>query len=313
MKRWVALLLTVVGIGVAVLGSGAARVSGGATSPDSDDKVERNEHERILLGRPWPGAFLGVRLEDVEGTGARGAEVRSVEQDSPAEKAGLEKGDVVVGFDGERVRSAAQLARLVSETPPGRSVPIEVTRNGASRTLSATLGKSAPRFMGGDDEGGVFAPDTDFDITVPEPFPPHAPGHPLVGPGPYVFKWRGPGDDSFAKPWRADRPTRLGVRYMELGDQLGAYFGVKENEGVLVTSVEEDSPAAKAGLKAGDVILQFDGKTVGHGRDLREQVQGARSGGEVILRVQRQGKPLDLTVNLAKRPQSRSRETGVSL
>jgi len=315
MKRSVTMVLAVFGFGLAglALGSGAARASGDEKGRSSGDKVKKVERERVVLGGHGTGAFLGVTLEDVEGIGAHGAEVRSVEEDSPAEQAGLEKGDVVVRFDAERVRSAAQLARLVRETPAGRSVPIEVTRDGASRTLTATLGEGSPRWVDRDDDGGVIVPDMDFDITVPEPFPPHAPGHPLVGPGPYVFKWRGPGDDSFAKPWIAAPPTRLGVRYMDLGEQLGAFFGVKEDEGVLVTSVEQDSPAAKAGLKAGDVILQFDGKTVGHGRDLREQVQGAKGGEEITLRVQRQGKPLDLKVKFAERKEPRHRETGVSL
>jgi len=316
MKRPFAVVLAVFGFLLAglALGSGDARAGGDAQSGRSDDgNTRRIERKVVVLGDHGTGAFLGVTLEDLDDPGAHGVQVRSVEAESPAEEAGLETGDVVVRFDGERVRSAAQLARLVRETPAGRSVPIEVTREGASRTLTATLGDRSPHRMQGDDEEGVFVPDTDFDITVPEPFPPHAPGHPLVGPGPYVFKWRGPGDDSFAKPWVAARPTRLGLRYMDLGEQLAAYFGVKQGEGVLVTSVEQDSPAAKAGLKAGDVILEFAGSTIGHGRDLREQVRDTKGGDEVTLKVQRQGKPVDLKVKLAERPEPRHRDTGVSL
>ncbi len=78
------------------------------------------------------GAYLGVGLDDPSGS-ERGALVKDVVKDSPAEKAGLKEGDVIARFDGEAVRSASHLARLVSETPAGKPVAIEARRGGATQ------------------------------------------------------------------------------------------------------------------------------------------------------------------------------------
>src|SRR5215469_5702866 len=92
-------------------------------------------------------SWLGVQTKDLGSDQARdmklgdgyGALVEKVEPDSPAAKAGLQKGDVIVEFAGERVRSVAEFARLVRETPSGRSVEIQIRRDGAQQTLNATI------------------------------------------------------------------------------------------------------------------------------------------------------------------------------
>jgi serine protease Do len=94
-------------------------------------------------------------------------------------------------------------------------------------------------------------------------------------------------------------PRKLGIEYQEIEGQLARYFKLGDGRGVLVTSVDEDGPAGKAGLKAGDVVLKLDGKTVKDAEDLREAVRQAEEGKEVGLSVQRDGRPLDLKVQLA--------------
>src|SRR6266568_884565 len=89
-------------------------------------------------------ARLGVRLTDVTAekaqelklSGESGAIVSEVEKDSAAAKAGFEANDVIVEFDGERVRSVAQLRRLVQDTPPGRTAAVKVSRAGQVRTMN---------------------------------------------------------------------------------------------------------------------------------------------------------------------------------
>jgi len=317
MKRWGAALIGMgaIAVGGLALATVDVRAEDSTSGKQGSSKRVEKQIERKVIDLPGmgEGSYLGVRLESPEGADARGAVVRGVEDDSPAEKAGIQEGDTIVRFDGETVRSATQLARLVRETPPGRSVKVEVLRDGASRTLTALTGESGNRWVARVDEN-AFVPDHDFDVTVPEPFPPHRPGAgPFVGPGPYVFRWKGPGDGGFATPWASLGPMRLGVRYMELGDQLASYFGVDAEHGVLVTSVEPDSPAEKAGLQAGDVILEFDGEPIEHGADLREHVAEAEGGGPLSVKVQRRGKPLDLEVTLAEREGPGHREADVSL
>jgi len=195
------------------------------------------------LALSGPGSTIGVSIRDVEASESErlkttgGALIEDVRGDSPAEKAGLKKGDVVVEFDGEHVRSARQLARLVGDTPPGRTVKASVLRDGRRTDLSVT--------PSGDRRVDTFINRDQL----------------------HAFTDRFPGDFNFDID--LDFPgarARLGVSVQELPEQLAQYFGTKG--GVLVASVTADSPAAKAGLKAGDVITTVGGKTVGTRGDL---------------------------------------------
>jgi serine protease Do len=298
MKRLAASALAVAAILLAGLayGPGDVRAKGG-------DEGEKKVEKRVIV-RHAGGGRLGVGLEDTEGD-RRGAKVRSVEKDSPAEKAGIKEGDVIVRFDGEAVRSASQLARLVGETPAGRSVPIEVDRAGATQKLTATLAEGGRRTRAFD----LAMPD--WEIEVPEPpSPPKAPLAPHPPLAPHAWSWRS--DDGHDMVFRmlGGGPRKLGIEYMEIGEQLAGYFKLAGESGVLVSSVDAHGPAGKAGMKAGDVILKLDGATIEDGRDLREAVSKAEGGKEVTVTVQRDGRPLDLKVTLAK-PETRSHPAGI--
>ncbi len=293
---------------VALLG-GLALGPGDVRAGANDEETKKVE-KRVVV-RHAGGGRLGVSLDDTEGD-VRGAKVRSVEKDSPAEKAGLKDGDVVVRFDGEAVRSASQLARLVRETPSGRSVPIEVTRGGARQSLTATLAEGSRGFSVFSGDGGDFAFDQpDFDVRLPEPpAPPAAPHMQLM---PHAWAWRNgdSGDRNFR--FLLGGPRKLGIEYMDIGEQLAGYFKLSGRTGVLVSSVDADGPAAKAGIKAGDVVLKLDEKAIEDGDDLREAVSQAEGGKEVTVTVQREGRPLDLKVTLAKpeAPRLRHLSTGI--
>src|SRR5688500_1405881 len=119
-----------------ILFLGLALAVGGAVSVAAPDRMDRGRPDVMVLdGR---GAQLGVRVSDVDVKDPLGVRIDDVDPDSPAEKAGLREGDVVIEFDGERVRSARQFTRLVQETPDGRTVKIAVMRNGQKQTLDAT-------------------------------------------------------------------------------------------------------------------------------------------------------------------------------
>jgi serine protease Do len=310
MQRSVALALGVSSLLVAGLALGPGDVRAGEKGSD-----EKKVVKQVQVVRVGGGAFLGVGLDDVEGEG-RGAKVRSVESDSPAAKAGLKEGDVIVRFDGESVRSATQLARLVRETPAGRAVAIEVNRGGATQKLTATLAARGGRHVrvSGED---IEIPD--IDVEVPEtPTPPHVPmpPQPLLAPHapmPHAFSWNDEGGRHFDFRLFPGGPRKLGIEYQEVEGQLAAYFKLGEKTGVLVTSVDADGPAGKAGMKAGDLILKLDGKPIKDGADLRDVVGKAEGGKEVTVTVQRDGKPVDLKVTLAKPEAPRHRTSGVSL
>ena len=100
------------------------------------------------------GTYLGVNLAEIDANRAKelklkedyGVEITRVEENSPAEKAGLKPGDVVLEYNGQRVEGMEQFGRLVRETPPGREVKLKISRNGATETLTAVLGSRKVRF-----------------------------------------------------------------------------------------------------------------------------------------------------------------------
>jgi S1-C subfamily serine protease len=313
MKRLIALAVGVPAVLAAGLALGPGDVRAG--QKEKDGAVEKVE--RKIVVRHSGGGRLGVSLEETEGA-VRGAKVRSVEEGSPAAKAGIKEGDVVVRFDGEAVRSATQLARLVGETPAGRSVAIEVSRGGATQKLEATLAEGGRRIrvLGGPGmrEFAFEMPDVDVDLPEPPepPAPPEAPKAPRA-PFPHAWAWRGDDGRDMVMRFFGGGPRRLGIEYMEVGEQLAAHFGLPGKSGVLVSSVDADSPAAKAGMKAGDLVLKLDGKPIEDGRDLREAVAEAGEDKAVTVTVKRDGRPLDLQVTLAKPERPRHRAPGVSL
>ncbi len=316
MKRSIARVLGVfVALVGLALGSGTVR-AGETHGDDRHVEIDKRVVKNVRVVAFGGHSFLGVGLEEVEGA-SEGAKVKSVRPESAAAGAGIEEGDVITRFDGERVRSARQLGRLVGETPPGREVAIEVQRGDATRTLSATLSEGPHGFHGGDrsaqvhlGQGSAFVPggeDFDIDIEVPELL------HMRRGEGPHVLRWHAEKGHDFTGALFAPRP-RLGIRFIELGDQLANYFEVASDDGILVTSVEGASPAAAAGIKAGDVLLEFDGTPIRHGRDLQQKVRKAQAGGTVAIKLQRDGGPMDVEVTLPEPEESRRPHTaGVSL
>jgi serine protease Do len=259
MKRRVAMALGIAGVLAAGLVLGpAVRAAGG----------EKQIEKRVVV-RHAGGGFLGVGLDDVEGD-ARGAKVRSVRADSPAAKAGIKEEDVIVRFDGEGVRSVAQLMRLVGETPAGRTVPVEVLRAGKAEKLTVTLGEG---------EGPLWQSKRDHLFRLPLP-----PARPDVR------------IEDGAIVVSRHEPPRLGVEYIEISGQLAEAFQLESDEGVLVASVQAGSPAAQAGVKAADVILELDGHEIEDAGDLRRVVDDVDGGETVTIKVLRAGRPLELEV-----------------
>jgi serine protease Do len=225
-------------------------------------------------GRAW----LGVTLSDVTANRARelklpgdyGAFVDSVEDNSPAAKAGLMKGDVILDFDGERVRSVAELRRLVHETPAGRTVNAQVFRAGQTRTLKVTPEARKDHFSWFQGPGPVHIPEIHIPSTGMENF---------------NFVFRG-------------GPT-LGISGDDISGQLAQYFGVKQGKGVLVREVVAGSAAEKAGLKAGDVIVSVDGKEVDSTSELRRALPRDFEGTKkVTLTIVRDRREQTLTAEL---------------
>ena len=242
----------------------------------------------VLGGR---GSQIGVSIRDVgtEDKAQAGVVVEEVTTESPAEKAGIKKGDVITEFDGERVRSVRQFSRLVQETPAGRKVQTVLMRDGQRVTVSVepreSDGLNVLRDLTRGRVLGDFGGDFDWAFAAP-PAPPARPALPAppATPAPPLP----PDFQGFV--WRSS--NGLGVTVSDVSGQLGDYFGAKE--GALVTSVSESSAAAKAGLKAGDVVTSFNGGTVTNSSDLRRRIQRLEDGDEFTIGIVRDKKPLTL-------------------
>jgi S1-C subfamily serine protease len=203
------------------------------------------------------GSQIGASLRDVDEadvtreklTGTAGAVVEEVDRDSPAADAGFRAGDVVLTFDGEKVRSARHLARLIEESPDGRAVSATIVRGSKPMDLKVT--PEASRAFSSFQNGlrdlefawpNAFrsAPFSDWRELRPE------------GAEPRIF--------TPEQPFMYRR-GQLGVTVQSLSGQLAEYFGAASG-GALIASVTPDSPAADAGLKAGDVITKINDRQV---------------------------------------------------
>ncbi len=253
---------------------------------------------RISLLQPGRGSRIGVTVQDLEDADSKDAKqsrsgviVETVDTGGPADKAGMKAGDTLTDFDGEKVRSVRQFSRLVQETPSGRTVAAAVMRGGQRVSLNVTTERSSY------DDFAMRLLDLPARPVPPEPpTPPAAPAPPRAPRAlpvvPQLF-------DSFGM----STGRRLGIRVETLDDQLAQYFGVKE--GALVRSVEADSAAQKAGVKAGDVITGVNGRQVYEASDVNRAIDRMENSDEFTIEVMRDHKPATLKGKLEPRTRTR--------
>jgi serine protease Do len=235
------------------------------------------------------GSFLGVGTRDIKAermaelklSEQRGVEIMEVDGDAPAGKAGLQSGDVILEFNGARVESVASLKRMLSETPPGRTATLGISRNGQRQNVQVELGSPPQRMV--------------HSRVLMAPRAPDAPRAMRVLPAPAV-----------PAMVMAYRSPMHGLMVENLNQQLGEFFGVKGGEGVLVRSVEKGSPAETAGFRAGDVIIQVQDEKVVDASDFRRALRKQKGGTTVPVRVVREKREQQLSLSV---PEGRGGET----
>lgn len=264
-------------LSVIILAGGVALAQQPSPPQGPEEPFERN-FSILIEG----GGFLGVYAENINRENmnryhmnqVRGVGITQIVKDSPAEKAGLRKDDVILRLDGENITSVRKLNRIVSELAPDQSVRVAFSRGGAEQEVTATIAKRDNSSVVGD----LFSGDPKIWKWEGDP---------------KTFKWEGPlmgrdklfennGDLAFA----LGNSRRIGVSTMELTKQLADYFGITGGKGVLVTSVTDDGPAAKAGVRAGDVITAVDGEAVDSPGDI-SRVINRKKDGDVTLTIVR--------------------------
>ena len=283
-----------------VLAAGVAAAVSSLVAQAPAPQVEKPARPRVMMldGR---GAQLGVMVDDLNadelktlGSAPGGVRIEEVDQESPAAKAGLREGDIVIDVDGDRVRSARQFSRLIQETPAGRSVALGIVRDGQRQSISVT--PEARAFGLGWDSDRI---ERDFGRSLRELEPRLREIEPRLR----EFRYNGPMDFNFdlVPGWSSPR-SRLGVQLEELTPQLAEYFGAK-NGGVLVSSINSGSPAEKAGLKAGDVITSINGDAVRDSEDVIDELR-AVEGQDVTIGILREKKESSVKATLEARPRT---------
>lgn len=270
--------------------------------------ADRGPLEAMMLADR--GTEIGVTIRDIDtadvdnqkAAGGTGVVVEQVRPAGPAAAAGVRAADVIVSFDGERIRSSRQFSRLVQETSPGRTVTATIVRDGRRSDVSITPVRPQGRRQDGrqDDRSRRDPGNADRDIII------NRDRDVIIDRD--ALRQRLERDLGQLDGFRLDLPEfnfefpgpsareRLGFGVDDLTAQLASYFGAKE--GVLVTTVMEDMPASRAGLKAGDVIVTFNGETVRNRVELQRAVGRVQAEAEVSIGIVRDRKPSDVKVKL---------------
>lgn len=255
----------VIGINTAIFSPTGGNVGIGFAVPSALAKpvlLQLKEHGRTFRG------WLGVKIQNVTDevaesvnlSRARGALVLEINKDSPAEKADIRPGDIILRFDGKDVGEMRKLPRIVAETKIGKKVDVVLWRDGKTITTSVTLGEL---------EEEETEEMTKTDDTLP--------GH---------------GKDLSSL-------TVFGLQLTTIDASLRKRFNLDDkSEGILVLKVERGSEGAKQGVRAGDIITRVTDKTVASVKQFTAALKSLKSDGRdyALIRIQRNGENLFVTL-----------------
>lgn len=231
----------VIGINTAIFSQSGGNVGIGFAVPINLAKTLLPELEsKGSITRAWLGISVQTLTPELASSlnleKTAGALVADVVSQGPAEKAGIKRGDVIVTYDGKKIDESSSLPALVAATPVGKTVPLEIVRNGKTQTVNVTVSKLK-------DE--TVALDT-----------PH-------------------------------EKSSWGLALRELRPQERLRMGLKDREGVLIINVVPDSPAADAGVRPGDVILQVNQTSVESVEAVKNEVAKAKAKKPLLLLLRR--------------------------
>ncbi len=279
----------VIGVNTAIYSRFGGNVGIGFAVPANiADRVTREliTNGRVIYG--WLGVSVGdLGAEMAESFGLpspRGAVVGGVTAGSPAARAGLRRGDVIVSLDGTQVRSASDLTRRVGQTRVGGTIRLEVVgQGGARRTVLVTIAARpderalAQASVSADGRGSATPPGT------PPGTPPS--GAPPSGTAPGT----GPGTPSAP---RAATRAAMGITVGPMTAEVRERLELAESEGgVVITAVARGTEAFDRGLRAGMALLQVNGRPVRSPEEFASAVEAARNAGRETVTFFVQSQP----------------------
>jgi len=182
----------------------------------------------------------------------KGALVAQVNPDTPAAKAGIHRGDIIIEFNDHPIHEMNELPRMVAETAPGSKATLKILRDGKEKTLTLTIAELTDERQ------------------------------------------------AQTKEEETAEKTPMGLEVQNLTPALAQQFSLRDNKGVVVIRVESGTPAAEAGIRAGDLILEVNGEAIGTVKEYREAIGKVKKDSVARFLVKREGKTLYLTVENPK-------------
>ncbi len=200
--------------------------------------------EQLLKHGKVTRGWLGVAIQDVDEKLAesfklestKGVIISEVTEDSPADKAGLKDGDVLIALNGNPLDDVASLRNQIALTAPGTKVTLKLLRDGKEKSIIVKIGEMPGKFNRSAKTGGTKLDD-------------------------------------------------MGLALQDLSDELATQFGYKKGQGVLISDVEEDSPAGNAGLQAGQLIEEVNRIRVHNLKELKSAMKKSSHPNRVLLRI----------------------------
>jgi len=245
----------IVGINSAILSRSGGNVGIGFSIPSN--MAKRIYTELVARGKITRG-WLGVSIQPLTPELAKsfglkepkGVLIADVVKDSPADKAGLVAGDVLMEFDGKKVDAPQDLQKIVAVTAPGKGVPVKLWREKGEKTLEIKIGET-------------------------------------------------PEETAQLEPSGKSK-SLLGLETRPITPEIARQLNLRTTEGVLVARVEEEGPAAEAGLQRGDVIREVNRQRIKSVQDYEHATQGLKAGDRVTVLLQRGPQSLYVAFTVAK-------------
>jgi serine protease Do len=244
----------VIGINTAIFSQSGGSIGIGFAIPINMAKDLLPQLRKGKVVRGW----LGVTIQEITPAlknklglpSDEGALVSQVTPGGPAASAGIERGDVIISFNGSAIKNMHDLPFLVATTPVGKKVQVELIRKGEKKTFELQVGELK--------EETAKAAENEKE---PEAY--------------------------------------LGMTVENITPKVAGEYNLSETSGVVVTAIEPDTPADRAGLKPGDVILEMDQTEVKDSKQFDTRLHEYHKGDIVLFLVNRSGSTLYLTLQVS--------------
>lgn len=226
-----------------------------------------------------------------------GVMVKEVVDESPAMKAGLLAGDIIMKVGDKKMFTTDRLFKSVGKASPGSQLDLTIWRKGKKKSITVTVGERPenPGNMFLNDDSGMWFDNQDHKFMIHKDDDEHS--QRMINIDRDIDE-----DEMVITVEVDDEPDPwLGISMQRLTPQLARYFGADEDSEVLISEVLDDSPAQKAGLVAGDVLVKLAGERIEEMGDVREALSEKEPGDRVDVQVLRDGKKQKFSAVLAER------------